>query len=58
MGMSNMAATIPGFAVPALVGVLTHGTVSDFTFMLNHNFDLIHQCRSSMALLLGTWCFT
>eukprot|EP00095_Tigriopus_kingsejongensis_P005794 maker-scaffold88_size394946-snap-gene-2.23 protein:Tk05794 transcript:maker-scaffold88_size394946-snap-gene-2.23-mRNA-1 annotation:"hypothetical protein DAPPUDRAFT_52115" len=25
MGISNMAATIPGFAVPAFVGVLTHG---------------------------------
>jgi hypothetical protein len=28
MGITNMAATIPGFAVPALVGVLTHGVVS------------------------------
>jgi ACS family sodium-dependent inorganic phosphate cotransporter len=26
MGMSNMGATIPGFAVPAFVGALTHGT--------------------------------
>ncbi len=25
MGLSNMAATIPGFAVPAFVGALTHG---------------------------------
>ena len=25
MGMSNMAATIPGFVIPALVGGLTHG---------------------------------
>ena len=28
MGMTNMAATIPGFVVPALVGNLTHGVVS------------------------------
>ena len=28
MGMTNMAATIPGFLVPALVGNLTHGVVS------------------------------
>ena len=28
MGMTNMAATIPGFVVPALVGHLTHGVVS------------------------------
>jgi hypothetical protein len=28
MGITNMAATIPGFLVPALVGVLTHGKVS------------------------------
>ncbi len=27
MGFTNMAATIPGFIVPALVGVLTHGKV-------------------------------
>jgi len=27
MGFTNMAATIPGFLVPALVGVLTHGKV-------------------------------
>ena len=26
MGITNMAATIPGFAVPAIVGALTHGT--------------------------------
>ena len=25
MGITNMCATIPGFAVPALVGGLTHG---------------------------------
>jgi ACS family sodium-dependent inorganic phosphate cotransporter len=25
MGITNMAATIPGFLVPALVGILTHG---------------------------------
>ncbi len=28
MGITNMAATIPGFAVPALVGALTHANVS------------------------------
>ena len=28
MGITNMAATIPGFLVPALVGILTHGSVS------------------------------
>ncbi len=27
MGMSNMGATIPGFAVPSIVGALTHGSV-------------------------------
>jgi len=27
MGITNMAATIPGFLVPALVGILTHGKV-------------------------------
>jgi len=27
MGMSNMSATIPGFAMPALVGAITHGDV-------------------------------
>ena len=27
MGISNMAATIPGVAVPAIVGILTHGKV-------------------------------
>ena len=32
MGMTNMAATIPGFVVPALVGNLTHGVVSQFLF--------------------------
>ena len=30
MGITNMAATIPGFLVPALVGALTHGVVSWF----------------------------
>ena len=30
MGITNMAATIPGFLVPALVGALTHGVVSFF----------------------------
>ena len=28
MGITNMAATIPGFVVPGLVGILTHGVVS------------------------------
>ncbi len=28
MGITNMAATIPGFVVPAMVGLLTHGQVS------------------------------
>ena len=28
MGITNMAATIPGFLVPALVGILTHGKVN------------------------------
>ena len=27
MGITNMAATIPGFLVPAVVGALTHGKV-------------------------------
>jgi len=27
MGITNMAATIPGFIVPALVGALTHANV-------------------------------
>ena len=30
MGITNMAATIPGFVVPALVGALTHGRVSNY----------------------------
>ena len=29
MGITNMAATIPGFLVPAIVGALTHGKVSN-----------------------------
>ena len=33
MGMTNMAATIPGFLVPALVGYLTHGVVSFLTII-------------------------
>jgi hypothetical protein len=33
MGITNMAATIPGFAVPALVGALTHDNVR-FLFSL------------------------
>ena len=32
MGMTNMAATVPGFVVPALVGTLTHGVVSTYTY--------------------------
>ena len=28
MGMTNMAATIPGLLVPAIVGALTHGVVN------------------------------
>ena len=36
MGISNMCATIPGFAVPAFVGILTHGQVISFQpFNLN-----------------------
>jgi hypothetical protein len=30
MGITNMAATIPGFVVPALVGAMTHDNVSIF----------------------------
>ena len=30
MGIANMFATIPGFAVPAFVGALTHSNVSPF----------------------------
>ena len=41
MGITNMAATIPGFLVPAVVGALTHGKVnilSDILELLN-SFD-------------------
>ena len=34
MGITNMAATIPGFVVPALVGTLTHGRVSDYLVII------------------------
>ena len=36
MGMTNMAATVPGFVVPALVGTLTHGVVSTYTYHTLH----------------------
>ena len=32
MGITNMAATIPGFIVPALVGALTHDNVRFFPY--------------------------
>ena len=31
MGITNMAATIPGFLVPTVVGALTHGKVNMFS---------------------------
>ena len=34
MGITNMAATIPGFVVPALVGALTHGRVSNYLVVI------------------------
>ena len=34
MGITNMAATIPGFLVPAVVGALTHGKVNLHSFIL------------------------
>ena len=34
MGITNMAATIPGFLVPAVVGALTHGKVNMYSFIL------------------------
>ena len=30
MGITNMLATLPGFLVPAIVGVVTHGKVNNF----------------------------
>ena len=36
MGITNMAATIPGFLVPAVVGALTHGKV------------MLHNSKSNM----------
>ena len=41
MGMTNMAATIPGFVVPALVGNLTHGVVSFMSIFIWNDFFLI-----------------
>ena len=36
MGISNMAATIPGIAVPAFVGYLIEGQVKQF-FLVHNN---------------------
>ena len=41
MGMTNMAATIPGFVVPALVGNLTHGVVS--VISISYEFKFFNQ---------------
>ena len=35
MGITNMAATIPGFVVPALVGALIHGRVSNYLVVIS-----------------------
>ena len=43
MGMTNMAATIPGFVVPALVGNLTHGVVSFISISYEFKFFLIRR---------------
>ena len=43
MGMTNMAATIPGFVVPALVGNLTHGVVSVISILYELKFFLIRR---------------
>ena len=43
MGMTNMAATIPGFVVPALVGNLTHGVVSFISISYELKFFLIRR---------------
>ena len=38
MAVTNMVATIPGFLVPALVGTMTHGTVSHLVSLCNSFF--------------------
>jgi ACS family sodium-dependent inorganic phosphate cotransporter len=41
MALTNTAATIPGFIVPAFVGQLTHGNVSHFVgCVFNYSSDL------------------
>ena len=40
MGITNMAATIPGFLVPAVVGALTHGKV---TLCFSKSEFIIHK---------------
>ena len=48
MGMTNMAATIPGFLVPALVGNLTHGVVSFISISYELKFFLIRRALLRM----------
>ena len=46
MGISNMVATIPGFAGPAVVGLLTSNSVSRLVFYLlvvALNIALVHR---------------
>ena len=62
MGITNMAATIPGFLVPALVGALTHGAVSLlFTYeiinMSQNNTFLAWFGSLAYNLLLDCWTF-
>jgi ACS family sodium-dependent inorganic phosphate cotransporter len=42
MALTNTAATIPGFIVPAFVGHLTHGNVSNFHFKIVILFFFSH----------------
>ena len=61
MGITNMAATIPGFLVPALVGALTHGVVSVFFIDKPSTFGNISTNKNhffSLVWVLGIQYFT
>ena len=50
MGITNMAATIPGFAVPAFVGVMTHGKVR--VKLQNINYIMLRTTQISLRIAI------